>query len=261
MTQEAGNYVLSLSPSGNTFMTDFAIEDHKRTDNSVWDITYNENVTDQYGWAPSGGFENAHLVRSFANGWNAFVVPFNISNQTLREQFGEDVKVAEFTGVEDEHIMFNTMKVPTIETGKPVLIKDVETKSSYLFNMVVADTKNIPTEVTFENDQYTCSFIGTYALKDLTDIYYISNEVLEKSEGIQKMKPGSAYIKQTMKNGASTVALKLKIDNEEIATSINGLSLSPTATTSDRIYNLSGQQVQNPQKGIYIVDGKKMVRK
>ena len=43
-------------------------------------------------------------------------------------------------------------------------------------------------------------------------------------------------------------------------TGVHELSASPTSNTSEVIYNLAGQKVQNPGKGLYIVNGKKILR-
>ncbi len=43
-------------------------------------------------------------------------------------------------------------------------------------------------------------------------------------------------------------------------TGVHELSAYPSSNTSEVIYNLAGQKVQNPGKGLYIVNGKKILR-
>ena len=43
-------------------------------------------------------------------------------------------------------------------------------------------------------------------------------------------------------------------------TGVHELSVYPSSNTSEVIYNLAGQKVQNPGKGLYIVNGKKVLR-
>ena len=43
-------------------------------------------------------------------------------------------------------------------------------------------------------------------------------------------------------------------------TGVHELSAYPSSNTSEVIYNLAGQKVQNPGKGLYIVNGKKVLR-
>lgn len=44
------------------------------------------------------------------------------------------------------------------------------------------------------------------------------------------------------------------------STGVHELSVYPSSNTSEVIYNLAGQKVQNPGKGLYIVNGKKVLR-
>jgi hypothetical protein len=62
-------------------------------------------------------------------------------------------------------------------------------------------------------------------------------------------------------NGGSTVNVKgIYLIPEESPTGINTLQTDNTSLT-DRYYNLQGQPVTNPTKGIYIHNGKKVVVK
>ena len=44
------------------------------------------------------------------------------------------------------------------------------------------------------------------------------------------------------------------------STGIRNYSVNPSLNTSDVVYNLAGQRVTNPTKGIYIINGKKVLR-
>ena len=92
---------------------------------------------------------------------------------------------------------------------------------------------------------------------------------------------GSTFIRVTLQTsvGATTAKVKkatlIKKDGTEVPgtitvawgctlttesspiTSVQGIRYSPEQT--NKIYNLSGQQVTNPRRGIYIVNGKKVV--
>ena len=62
-------------------------------------------------------------------------------------------------------------------------------------------------------------------------------------------------------NGGSTVNVKgIYLIPAESPTGINTLQTDNTSLT-DRYYNLQGQPVTNPTKGIYIHNGKKVVVK
>ena len=47
---------------------------------------------------------------------------------------------------------------------------------------------------------------------------------------------------------------------KKVSTGVHELSAYPSSNTSEVIYNLAGQKVQNPGKGLYIVNGKKILR-
>ena len=47
---------------------------------------------------------------------------------------------------------------------------------------------------------------------------------------------------------------------KKVSTGVHELSAYPSSNTSEVIYNLAGQKVQNPGKGLYIVNGKKVLR-
>ena len=47
---------------------------------------------------------------------------------------------------------------------------------------------------------------------------------------------------------------------KKVSTGVHELSAYPSSNTSEVIYNLAGQKVQNPGKGLYIVHGQKILR-
>lgn len=62
----------------------------------------------------------------------------------------------------------------------------------------------------------------------------------------------------TIKNGGNTWITDVKLVKHDEATGIEAIQYVNDDTT---IYNLSGQRVQNPQKGVFIMNGKKVVVK
>lgn len=74
-----------------------------------------------------------------------------------------------------------------------------------------------------------------------------------------------AYLKVNKPAGAKLI---LQFDDEEIAadegetvTGIGGVTNDENGKEDDAYYNLNGQRVDNPQKGIYIHRGKKVIIK
>lgn len=242
--EQDGDYVLSVIPGGNTFMTDFHLKPA-----AAEDLTINEDVN----YTPAETYANVTLTRTIKGGdtWNTFVVPFDIDNDELKAAFGNDVAVAEFSENSDDAnavtINFNMMDTPAITANKPVLLKGNAGKS-FPFNgklIKIGDAKVAGKNV---------DFVGTYDASTTVKAgdYFISANKLYKSEGSTTLKGTRAYI-----DAKNAEEVKLFIDGIETGISeING-----TAVESGAIYNLAGQRVSNAQKGIYIVNGKKVIIK
>ena len=241
--EEDGNYVLSVIANGNTFMTDFHLKPA-----AAEGLTINEDAD----YTPAETYANVTLARTIKAGtWNTFVVPFDIDNDELKAAFGNDVAVAEFsensTDANAVTINFDMMDTPAITANKPVLLKG-NAGTSFTFNgklIKVGDAKVAGKNV---------DFVGTYDATTTVKAgdYFISANKLYKSTGATTVKGTRAYI--DAKNAAE---VKLFIGGIETAISeING-----AAVENGAIYNLAGQRVNKAQKGIYIVNGKKVAVK
>ena len=69
--------------------------------------------------------------------------------------------------------------------------------------------------------------------------------------------PGKAYLELP---GSSAPSLSIELDGE--ATGIKVINLDTnTATSNERVYDLAGRRVENMTKGLYIVNGKKVIVK
>ena len=189
-----------------------------------------------------------------ADVWNTFVVPFAISNDELKAAFGNDVAVAEFSDAGESAdavtVSFNTMATPAITPNKPVLLKTSTEGTSYTFNgrtIAEGEAKVAGTYV---------DFVGTYdATTTVADgDYFISGNKLWKSSGSTTIKGTRAYI-----DAKNTSTVKLFIDG--ITTDIRSIDNGQLTMDNEAIYTIAGQRVQKAQKGLYIINGKKVVIK
>ena len=64
-----------------------------------------------------------------------------------------------------------------------------------------------------------------------------------------------AYLKVANTNGAR---LSVSFDDDNTTTGINNANVN---VGDNKVYNLQGQRVDNPKKGLYIVNGKKFINK
>ena len=64
-----------------------------------------------------------------------------------------------------------------------------------------------------------------------------------------------------LNEGENSKTLKAQYDEEYAAQATGINELSTNGQTAGKVYNLNGQQVQAPVKGLFIMDGKKVVLK
>lgn len=194
----------------------------------------------------------ANLYRSFVAGkWNCFCSPITLSEVQLKELFGDDVHVAEFTGVEQGDLKFTT--VHGIEAGVPYIIRITsEPKEKYT---VVGDLQFAAeagsveqNDITFRGTLCNTANEGTIYGFDLTSdaIVRLNQETVGGMNGYFVPKYTSTEITSWSLDG--------------ISTGINAVNSDATATD---IYNVGGQKVgttkstDDLQRGIYIVKRKK----
>lgn len=215
-------------------------------------------IDETAAYTPAETFANVTLKRNFnANALNTFVVPFDILDQTIVNTFGTGVEIYEYSENSDDAnnvtVNFNKMETPVIKANTPVLIKPTneELDGQIYFNAVMIKTNDAKVE------GKNFDFIGTYAPMTVAEgDYFISGNKLYKSAGATNVKGTRAYLK-AKKTTSTGGEVKLYIDGLETAISeING-----DAAEQGAIYNLAGQRVEKAQKGIYIVNGKKVLVK
>ena len=173
--------------------------------------------------------------------WNTFAVPFDIASM--------DAVIREYDDVDG-----NTMKFKNangIEAGKPYLVKPNNDIVNPTYSNVTL-TSAASQDVTKGN----YSFIATYAPKQLatdkTEMFITTNGYLAYPQTSESatLKGMRAYIKVPQNANVS-----LFIDG---ATGIDEVR-SKTDDIRSGYYNLNGQRVTQPGKGLYIVNGKKLI--
>lgn len=212
-------------------------------------VSIDENVDYAATEATSVDVTLARTIK--ADAWNTFVVPFDITNAELKAAFGNDVEVAEFSdggaSADAVTVSFTKMGTPAITANKPVLLKSSTAGTSYSFT-----NRSVVTGTTTIAGTYV-DFVGTYsASTTITEgNYFISGNKLWKSSGATTINGTRAYI--DAKNVAS---VRLFIDDVETGIeAINGVEAENGA-----IYNIAGQRLGKMQKGINIVNGKKIIK-
>lgn len=215
-------------------------------------VAYNETATNTI---EDVDVANVTMSRAIKADFNTVVLPFDLTAGQVQTAFGSGSEVYAFSenssDPNDVTINFNKVVAGTISANVPVIVKATAASSAQEFEgvQVVAPTADVKVEGT------NFDFVGTYAPLTIAEgDYFIGNGALYKSAGSTNINAFRAYIKA--KAPASEV--KLFIGGEEIATSID--AINGNAVESGVIYNLAGQRLQKMQKGINIVNGKKVLK-
>ena len=188
-----------------------------------------------------------------ANKWNTFCVPFEteIAGTALE---GATVKTV---GTIESNVI-NLVDADKIEAGVPYLV--MPTTGDIVNPTFKSVTISVTKPVEKGNDEY--KFVGTYSTKTIKDqefgkIWGVTAEgKLAKIKADTTMKGLRAYFVFP----TNTPAAKLNFDGE--TTGINNIETN--ATVNGKVYNLNGQYVGNSlnglKKGIYVVNGKKVIK-
>lgn len=249
-------------PICNIFAPDASVEDAQWIFVSPADYEQQIVTLDQAATTyetPTATRATVHLIRNFSlNMWNSFCVPFAISADQLKSQFGNDVRIAAFTGCTETTLQFTT--VEQVEAGVPYLVYPTAgygDKGYYEFTDVTRFVAT-PQAVTQSQVSYTPSFVSTTAPQGA---YVLSQNVVYHLTSAMAMKGFRAYF---VENSAAAKISSWTLDGVVTGIEeIEGQEVQPFD-----VYNMNGQKVRSrvtttdhlPQ-GVYIVNGKKVIIK
>lgn len=213
-----------------------------------------------------------------ANVWNAICLPFSMTEQQVRNAFGEDARIAEFKKVDESGkkavASFGMHYYQLITAGKPCLIKpsQVNENDTYTIKGVTIDAEQALTIADF-NKKF--DFVGTYAPTTMPanshflgsndgKLYYITanKEISGLKAFFQPVSTSNAKLSIAFdstdndfdNNTTGIEAIKDYMDQDAANSSAN-----------KGIYNINGQFMgTNPAilpQGIYVKNGKKFIVK
>lgn len=218
-----------------------------------WLIVCLNEASDYTNTAKS--FAVVELTRSItADKWSTIVLPFDLASSNIETVFGSGASVAELTNESDESTLkfTTTLTDSKMKANQPYAIKVASAFSSTTINGVTIETGSTTQSLTDWN------FVGTYASGKIpTNSYFFSdNQLWKADDDSNTIKPFRAYFTP---NGGSARELSFVIDDAEITTIGTVKADGTMETVADgKVYNLNGQRVTNPVKGLYIVNGKKV---
>ena len=235
---------------GGSLYTDTGIGNELFTLHEITDVAISEATTS----APAANpLANVTLTRTLTkDSWNTFCVPFNLSAAQIAASALNGATIKQFASSEDNVI--NLKAATSIVAGEPYLVKPSTTIENPTFNYVVVE--NTDGVVKGEGDY---QFVGQVYNKSLaTDgtVAYLST-----SGSIKKLTSGGikglrAYFMIPVSGAPARIAF---LDEDDTTTGITEMQTENTATNT-KAYDLSGRRVEAMKKGIYIVNGKKVVK-
>ena len=225
---------------------------------------------------------NTVYVRSMdANKWYTIMLPFEVSYDKLQEVFGEETQVWGYSGVYNNTLCFDQpVTESVIESEKrmkadtPYLIKPSVAKGEYEFNgqdviYTQYDANPSPSLAVpgGQDEQYTSTFQGTYTNQKIpTYAYYLKNNRFYYMPGGNTSLGWKAYGGIVYVNDGSNVegtnvnVFDLAVGHSGDASVIKSCQME-TKASDQPLYNLAGQLVRQPKRGIYVRNGKKIIIK
>ena len=221
------------------------------------------NIDDASDYAPVAVLgADVTLTRDFVAGWNGIVLPFDLTDDVKTALGATDVKTMGTADYDagDVTLNFVDAELP-VAAGTPVLVKLSAAKSSLSVEGVAIKT-TAPQTVALTAGGCTYTLKGTYSNVDeeATELYFVSGtKFYHKAAGVAlTLKPFRAYIVQEANGATPARTVKFNLDDENTTgvTEIVNSKLS-----NSKYFDLQGRRVAQPTKGLYIVNGKKVVVK
>lgn len=213
--------------------------------------------------------------------WSTLVLPFSLTTKEVKGMFGDNVKLAKYTGStknSEEGYILNFEKTESITAGEPVLICGADEKSdnTYLAGKLllgnddnrgkdVESTVSMTDPTTDTSNQFNLK--GTYTHNDsfiLPGDYYLgSGNALHHAKSAKALGSARMVVRYEGKNPQAKLAA---LNFDGVTTGIDEVRMDNdtrealTGSSSAPAYNLNGQRVSNSYKGIIIINGKKILK-
>ena len=197
----------------------------------------------------TAGVQDVTLKYTAKAGWNTIALPFAVEDLSV---FGADAKAYAFNGYADGNISFTP--ATALEAGKPYVLyvgEVAEANGNFEFQQVNVEATEAA-EVAFGGATFKATY-APVAKGEMTDKYGITPDGhVKKGSSNASMKGFRGYFE------LPAAGARIVIDGQEV-TAIEGIETK--ANTVETIYNLNGQQLTKPQRGINIINGRKVVVK
>ena len=145
------------------------------------------------------------------------------------------------------------------ETGVLLKIIDNKVASNNKFYYTIGEKDNVPYSISNNVMHGVFGKPATVQASTAAPIYVMQGGTFKKcTTPLNNFPVHKAYLKLKKPAGAKLI---LHFDDDDTTTAIEEVTTDDGNTGNDIFYNLNGQRVSNPQKGIYIRQGKKVIVK
>ena len=217
---------------------------------------------------------DARVYRTFTDGeWSTICLPFAMTEEQVKDAFGDGTELGEFAdwetvendegGIAFINVIFDP--VTEIEANYPYIIKTTSAKYPFVVEGVDIEVKGVQAEVRHGSRQRSY-MKGTYVANTTVpeNNLFLSGNKFWYSTGKTKMKAFRAYFDLYDKLASrESAGAKIFINYDGNPTSIEGISTVENGNND--IYSVSGQYMgkdaKRLQRGVYIKNGKKVVKK
>ena len=235
----------------------------------------------QFAQQQNEEYHNISYTRNFNGKWQAFFVPFEIP---VDEDFLSRFDVAyindlhsfddDFDGTIDRTTMeIIAIKEGTLNANHPYLIKSKKSgKATISVSDALLFSTNNTTSINCSSAYVQYDVYGTYAKMTGAEVaghYGVSsNGGWTKMIGTQTLSPFRLWMKMTTRHGSPIKFDENALKNIRIhllgedgsTTEVNEVEVDEFFNPSGAAYDLMGRPVKNPGKGIYIINGKKVLK-
>jgi hypothetical protein len=202
-------------------------------------------------------------TRNFVEGFNSCVLPFDITTSELPTGLSAYV----FSSATDEGAVTFAKANETISAGTPFIVKATE-EGIYLI-----PAASTPNQIDTPNNYYptdasnNIQFVGSFVNEVPTGDYASSTNYGISTNGTKMLKMAddtkTTYYRAFIADKRTTPSrvLSISFDEGDGTTAIVSPEAVDGLTTKSVYYDLQGRRVANPSKGLYIVNGKKVIIK
>ena len=209
-----------------------------------------------------------------ANQWNTICFPFAMTEAQVYEAFGEDVQVAEFIEYESTddltsiNVIFDEARLAEdgFMANYPYIIKTSKNITEFMVTSVIEpNEENAVAEFTNGKNGSRKEVYGTFygtlkaGGKVPANCLFLNGGDFWYSTGKSNIKAFRGYFAFVdVLASLETAASKVKMVFRDETTGIKNVIVE---TANDDMYDLQGRRIVNPDKGVYIKNGKKVVVK